>query len=63
MAYPIIKTDDCCGCESCVDACPNDVLEIEDNVSVVKYEEACTQCGECQEECPMGAIIDFGEEE
>ena len=63
MAYPIINTDECCGCETCVDTCPNDVFEIENNVSTVKNEDACTQCGDCQEECPMGAIIDFGEEE
>ena len=63
MAYPIINTEECCGCETCVDTCPNDVLEIVDNVSTVKNEDACIQCGDCQEECPMGAIVDFGEED
>ncbi len=56
MPKPIIDTDECTGCGICVDACPNDVLELIDDVSTVVNEEACTGCGACAEECPMEAI-------
>lgn len=56
MSKPIIDTDECTGCGICVDTCPNDVLELIDDVSTVVNEEACTGCGACAEECPMEAI-------
>jgi len=56
MPKPIIDTDECTGCGICVDACPNDVLELTDDVSTVVNEETCTGCGACAEECPMEAI-------
>ena len=56
MPKPIIDTDECTGCGICVDTCPNDVLELIDDVSTVVNEEACTGCGACVEECPMEAI-------
>jgi len=56
MSKPIIDTDECTGCGICIDTCPNDVLELIDDVSTVVNEEACTGCGACAEECPMEAI-------
>ena len=28
MAHPVLETEECIGCGICVDACPQDVLEI-----------------------------------
>ncbi|MGN0079710.1 MAG: ATP-binding protein, partial [Eggerthellaceae bacterium] len=33
MAYPVVNEADCCGCETCVDACPNGALEIVDGIA------------------------------
>ena len=44
------------GCGICVDACPQEVLEVVGGVAEVVNEDACIACGDCVEECPMGAI-------
>ena len=54
MAVKIDK-DECCGCGTCVEACPAGALTIEDEVAVVD-ESACLDCGICTEECPLGAL-------
>lgn len=53
-----INADDCTGCQVCVDTCPNGVLAIENDVSVVENPEDCDDCGSCMEACPMEAIVD-----
>ncbi len=57
MPRPIVDSDECTGCGICVDACPNDVLELVDDISVPTNEETCDGCGVCAEECPMEAIV------
>ena len=62
MPRPIIDTDECTGCGICVDACPNDVLDIVQDLAVVINEDACSACGDCMEECPMAAIVEIEED-
>ena len=62
MAHPIIDADECIGCGICVDACPQEVLEVPGGVAEVVNEDACIGCGECQEACPMGAIVEIAED-
>jgi NAD-dependent dihydropyrimidine dehydrogenase PreA subunit len=45
-----------------VDACEQGVLDIVNNVATPVNEEACTACGDCMEECPMGAIEEIEED-
>ena len=56
MAAPTILKDECVGCESCVDACPQGVLAMEDGVATVVAEDDCIECGVCVDECSVDAI-------
>ncbi|MBS5450559.1 MAG: 4Fe-4S binding protein [Coriobacteriia bacterium] len=63
MPQPIIDTDECTACGSCVDACPMGVLDIEDEVAKVVDEESCIACDSCLESCPSGAITEISDDE
>jgi electron transfer flavoprotein alpha subunit len=52
----IINLDKCNGCETCVDSCPFDAIEIKDGKAYIN--EYCNQCMACLSVCPEGAIID-----
>ena len=62
MSHPVIDKETCIGCGICVDACPQEVLEVVDGTSTVTNEDACIACGDCLEECPMGAITEIIED-
>lgn len=62
MAHPVIEAEECVGCGICVDACPQEVLVINDGIAEVENEDNCIACGDCVEECPMGAIPEVVEE-
>jgi len=53
---PKIDASKCVGCRNCVDACPNNVLELVNGVSQVKHPERCEECGLCEAVCTQGAI-------
>lgn len=61
MSHPVLETEECIACGLCVDACPEGVLEIVDDVVAVVNEDACIACGDCVEECPMGVITEIAE--
>ena len=54
MAAKVDKST-CCGCETCVGACPVGAIEMVDGVASVKEAE-CVECGACVGECPCNAI-------
>lgn len=51
-----ISVADCSRCGKCVNICPNNALEFEDNYPKLVHPESCKECGICEEQCPTGAI-------
>ena len=51
----VVDSKKCTGCESCVEACPLEAIEMKDDVAVVD-EDTCSDCGACVDACPVEAI-------
>ena len=48
-------TDDCIGCGSCLNDCPQSCIELKEKAVI--RQENCLHCGNCAEVCPVGAVI------
>ena len=51
-----VDVEKCVGCEECVDVCPSDVFEIQDEKSIPVNAEECIGCESCIEVCESDAI-------
>lgn len=51
--HPVIFTERCIGCQSCVEACPHDVLAIVDGVAAAVEADQCMEDTACQAVCPV----------
>ena len=57
MGYEVVVDNEKCeGCEECVEVCPVDVFEMQDEKSVVVEAEECLGCESCVEVCEHEAI-------
>lgn len=56
MKKPVIDEELCTGCEICIDECPNNALEMVDDVAKLVRPKDCDGKGECAEACPAEAI-------
>ena len=50
-----VDAAECTGCESCVDACPLEAIEMQDDIAVID-EDTCDECGTCVDTCPVECI-------
>jgi Na+-translocating ferredoxin:NAD+ oxidoreductase RNF subunit RnfB len=50
----ITENEACTGCEACVDACPLDIITMEDGYPLAEL-DICIGCGVCLYPCPTGA--------
>ena len=46
----------CIGCTACVQSCMNDVIRMKGGKAYIAYQEDCSQCFSCTEDCPREAI-------
>ena len=65
MAHPVLETEECIGCGICVDACPQDVLEIAGgvvgadggcfraNIGAACFEASTSMCTALLHACPL----------
>lgn len=51
-----VNAEKCVGCGECVDVCPVEVFELQDEKSVPVNAEECLGCESCIEVCEEGAI-------
>lgn len=57
MSYSVtVDTDKCIGCGECVDVCPVEVYELQNEKATVVNEEECLGCESCVEVCEQDAI-------
>lgn len=57
MAFrPEVNVEECVGCGECIDVCPVEVYELQQEKSVVVNEDECLGCESCVEVCESGAI-------
>ncbi len=55
---PVINLEMCSGCGECDNACPIDVIAMDqkNNTAYVRYPDECWHCGSCRQECTTGSI-------
>jgi NAD-dependent dihydropyrimidine dehydrogenase PreA subunit len=57
MGYkPEVDEEKCVGCGECVDVCPVDVYELQNDKAVPVNAEECIGCESCIEVCEQDAI-------
>lgn len=57
LRLPQVDASTCLGCSACIDACPYDVLTLEDFVAKVARPQDCCGLTTCQERCPNGSLV------
>lgn len=51
-----VDAERCTGCGDCIDACPNDALNLDGGRAAID-QASCAGCQTCVDVCPTGAII------
>lgn len=59
----ILKKEDCCGCNACVQRCPKQCITMQEDAEGFLYPrvdtDMCIECGICEKVCP---VINLGEQ-
>jgi NAD-dependent dihydropyrimidine dehydrogenase PreA subunit len=50
----VVDKEKCIGCGACVDTCPTQAIEMQDEKAIISDE--CVDCGACVGACPVEAI-------
>jgi len=52
---PVVDTEKCIGCKTCVKVCPVSAMKVEDKLAIINVER-CRGCANCEQRCPEYAI-------
>jgi ferredoxin len=52
----VVNSEKCTGCGACVDVCPTEAIELNDDGVAAIDPDTCGECGVCVDECPSEAI-------
>ena len=52
----VVDRDECVGCGTCVEECPEEAISMDDQEIAVVDANKCTECGSCVEACPSEAL-------
>lgn len=55
MFVVTVDADACVGCGQCVQGCPAQILELQDDKAMTVGDD-CLGCQSCETVCPVGAI-------
>ncbi|MBN1927882.1 MAG: 4Fe-4S binding protein [Prolixibacteraceae bacterium] len=53
--FPVVDTEKCTGCGTCVELCPREAIELKNGVAHILGDN-CINCRLCERKCPEGAI-------
>jgi NAD-dependent dihydropyrimidine dehydrogenase PreA subunit len=53
-----LTAEKCTGCGMCVNVCPHNVFELDEDMSKVRIvdRDSCMECSACMQNCPFSAI-------
>jgi len=54
--HPIVDQEKCSGCGNCVEICPSEVYQMEEDKSDPVHPEECIECWACVTQCPAESI-------
>jgi NAD-dependent dihydropyrimidine dehydrogenase PreA subunit len=54
--YPVIDQKKCAGCGNCIEICPSEVYEFEEDKSYPIHPKECIECWACVNQCPAESI-------
>jgi len=51
-----VNIEKCIGCGECIEVCPMEVFELQDELAVAVNQKECIGCESCVDACEQGAI-------
>jgi NAD-dependent dihydropyrimidine dehydrogenase PreA subunit len=51
-----INADACTACETCIETCPLDLIEMSNDVATINDTDSCIECAACVDACAFEAI-------
>ncbi len=54
--YPRIQIDLCDQCGICVEICPSEVYQMDEETVGIAFPEECIECGSCIQQCPAECL-------
>lgn len=57
MAKPVVDKEKCNSCRMCIEICPLQLFEMDENGKAAVKKGGCIGCKSCEMQCPNSAIM------